>query len=135
MQVYVQCALDVWTVVDIYGMWIIGPWLLLGVLLILWSVYSFRCHSAVRMMSKVASFVLVCSGPLSVLPGNIVGVGNCKEDVSDSLVTKSDILCLFSLSVGIGAPLKTPVLTCVQKPSVPSGHCLKKKGTLETKRI
>lgn len=25
MQIYVQCALDVWTVVDMFGMWIIGP--------------------------------------------------------------------------------------------------------------
>lgn len=30
MQMYVQCALDVWTVVDIYGMWIVGPRLYLG---------------------------------------------------------------------------------------------------------
>lgn len=28
---YVQCALDVWTVVDIYGMWVIRPWLYWGV--------------------------------------------------------------------------------------------------------
>lgn len=30
MPVYVQCALDVWTVVDIYGMWIVGPRLYWG---------------------------------------------------------------------------------------------------------
>lgn len=70
MQVYVQCALDVWTVVDIYGMWIIGPRSYWGVLWILWSVYSFRCRGAVRMMYKVTASVLVCSGPLSELPGN-----------------------------------------------------------------
>lgn len=50
MQMYVQCALDVWTVVDIYGMWDYRALVILGVLWILWSVYSFRCHGAVRMM-------------------------------------------------------------------------------------
>lgn len=77
---YVQCALDVWTVVD---MLVKGPGIL-GVLWILWSVYSVRCLGAVRMMQKGAASVLVCSGPLCGLAGKIttlLGAEFCKNDV------------------------------------------------------
>ena len=63
MQVYVQCALDVWTVVDMSAMWVKGPDIL-GILWILWSVYSIRCLGAVRMMQKGAASVLVSFWPL-----------------------------------------------------------------------
>lgn len=43
---YVQCALDVWTVVDIYGMWIIGPrlyWGIVGIMECLFFPLSWCC--------------------------------------------------------------------------------------------
>lgn len=49
---------------------LLGPGYVGGGFVDIMECLFFPCHGAVRMMYKVAAFVLVCSEPLSVLPGN-----------------------------------------------------------------
>lgn len=53
-------ALDVWTVVDIFGMWVVGPRLYWG----------FCEFSEVSILSAVAVLLCCSFGPLRVLSGN-----------------------------------------------------------------
>lgn len=100
MQMYVQCALDVWTVVDIYGMWIIGPRLCWGFC----GLYGVSILSTVTVLYIWCKrwLLLMCSGPLSVLPGNsntLLGWGhvNRMSIVASALRLVCWHRCSFSL--------------------------------------